>query len=302
MHDVILDTVLANGSPDVYQAFLGSLLSGIFGRKDAKRAARLAEEAAKVPLVSTNVANLAEMNKQAIANGYNPMTILNAGGLSAFSTTTTTGHNAMAAAQARGAVPSFGSVLTGAIGKTIDSITGSLFKSALPASAGMGASYFPPAPSADFGMAGALGWNTGSTVSAQRGGAIASPAFKSSRLATNAGAPMLPAFDRPQTVNPWVQYGVDPSTGGAEPFAQRYGESELVETIAGVYAGWDDIWYNVTGMTSQERYKAMGQPVAKVANNAFDSVKAGVLARNPKKDVLSFGKAAFEFFEPWMGP
>jgi len=299
MYDIVLDALLNNGGPEIQQAFFGSLISALFGRKEAKRNAKLMEEAAKVPLVSTNVANLAEMNKAAIENGYNPMTVLNAGGLSAFSKTTTTGHNAMAAAQARAAVPSFGSVLAGAVGSTLDSLTGSLFKSALPTSK----SYFPPAPSADFGMAGALGWNSGGgRVSANAGGAFASPAFKSARLATNAGAPMLPAFDAPETVNPWVQYGVDPTTGGAAPFTQRYGESELVEMVAGVYAGWDDIWYNVTGMTSQERYKTLGQPVAKVVTNAFDSVKAGALTRDPKKDFNTFGKAAFEFFEPWMGP
>jgi len=299
MRDIILDFLLNSGGPEIHQAFLGSLISGIFGRKDAKRNAKLMEEAAKVPLVTNNVANLADMNKAAIENGYHPMTILNAGGLSAFSTTTTTGHNAMAAAQAKAAVPSFGSVLAGAVGSTLDTITGSLFKSALPTSK----SYFPPAPSADFGMAGALGWNTGrGSITANAGASFAAPAFKSARLATNAGAPMMPEFKPPETTNPWVQYSVDPTTGGAAPFTQRYGESELVEMVAGVYAGWDDIWYNVTGMTSDERYKTMGQPVAKAVTNAFDSVKAGALTRDPKKDFNSFGKAAFDFFEPWMGP
>jgi len=299
MHDVIFDALLANGAPEMHHAFLGALIGGLLGRKDAKRNARRMEEAAKIPLVSTNVANLAEMNKAALENGYNPMTILQAGGLSAFSTTTTTGHNAMAAAQARAAVPSVGSVIAGAIGGTLDNLAGSLFKSALPTSK----SYFPPAPSADFGMAGALGWTSGGGKPSASFSAVSGvPSFKSARLATNAGAPMLPNFAPADTVNPWVQYGVDPTTGGAEPFANRYGESELVEMVAGVYAGWDDIWYNVTGMTSQERYKSMGQPIAKNVTNAFDSVKAGVLTRDPKKDTLSFGKAVFEFFEPWMGP
>jgi len=299
MHDVIFDALLVNGAPEMHHAFLGALIGGLFGRKDAKRNAKLMEEAAKVPLVSTNVANVAEMNKAAIANGYNPMTLLQAGGLSAFSTTTTTGHNAMAAAQARAAVPSVGSVIAGAIGGTLDNLAGSLFKSALPNSK----SYFPPAPSADFGMAGALGWTSGGAKPTASFSALSGvPSFKSARLATNAGAPMMPEIKAPETTNPWRTYNIDPTVPGAEAFETRYGDSEIAQTYVFALTGFDDLWYNVTGMTSEERHKAMGQPIARNVTNAFDSVKAGVLTRDPKKDTLSFGKAVFEFFEPWMGP
>jgi len=293
--------------PEVHTAFLGSLISGIFARKQAKKNAELMAKAAKVPVVTSHTVDLAKMNQTAIDNGYHPMTLLNAGGLSAFTTTSTTGMNAMAAAAAQGAVPSMGSVFSGALSSTIDAFAGSVFKGfgSLGSSGTMGAEYFPPAPSkGGGGMAAALGWDATSRSAGGGSSAVGASYSAASRLATSAkGAPMMPSIEAPETTNPWRQYNIDPTVAGAEAFETRYGDSEIASTLAWGLTGFDDLWYNVTGMTSLDRNKKFGQPVARAATNAFDTIKAGVMSRPPASSGFNaLGKAVFEFVDPWFGP
>lgn len=301
--------LLQSAPLEIHQAFLGSLLSGIFGRKDAKKAAKLAEEAAKVPLVTTNTADVAAMNKAALDNGYNPMTLLQAGGLSAFSTSTTTGHNAMAAAAARGAVPSFGSVLAGAAESTLNAFTGNVFSSfASSLGTGFGASYFPPAPTGktDMGMGAALGWGTPTRGSASGGFATSGVSYaKSSRLASapgKPGSPMMPEIEAPKTQNPWGMFNIDPTVAGAEAFETRYGDSEIASTLAWGLTAWDDFWYNTTGMTSAQRRETFGRPVVNSATNAAEVIKQSVGTRTPKSDFMAVGAALWDWADPWFGP
>lgn len=307
MHDLIYDAVMATGAPEIHQAFLGSLISGIFARKDAKRNAKLMAEAAKVPVVTSHEFDAAGMNKSAIDNGYNPLTYLKMGLASAFTKTSVTGQGAMAAAAAAGAVPSFGSVMAGAFGSTLDALAGNAFRNF----GSLGKDYFPPAPSPDMGMASAMGWNTIGRTSGGGSSVVGARYAGGATLAANSfgrvgkvgdGRPMYPEVEAPKTQNPYARYGIDPTSPGATAWQERYGDSEIMSMIGGGLTAWDDIWYNVTGMTSDERYKSLGQPVAKTVTNAFDSIKAGALSRDTRKDSHSFGKAAFEFFEPWMGP
>jgi len=296
---------MATGAPEMHTAFLGSLISGIFARNDAKKNAKLMAEAAKVPVVTTHEFDGAGMNADAIKNGYNPLTYLKMGLASAFTKTSVTGQGAMAAAAAAGAVPSFGSVLAGAVGSTLDSLAGAAFRNM----GSMGKDYFPPAPSPDMGMASAMGWNAISRSSGGGSSAVGAKFGATSMLASagrvgkpGSGASMYPEIEQPKTQNPHSRFFIDPTSAGAAAYEERYGDSELASMWAGGVTAMDDFWYNVTGMTSDDRYKAYGQPVAKAVTNAFDSIKAGALSRDTRKDVNSFGKAAFEFFEPWMGP
>lgn len=303
--DDILWMSFSATDPSLHLGFLGSLISGIFGRKDAKKKARLMEEAAKVPIVTTPTLNLGGLVKDAEAHGFHPQTILNAGGLASYTSTSVTGTGAMAAAEARGNVPSFGSVLSGALGSTIDSLAGSMF-SGLSGGTGFGKNFFPNAPMPDMGMSAALGWSAPSAPRIAAGGGLRggyTNSGSSSYGGTGAlgrGQPMLPEVVRPETQNPWKRFNIDYTSPGAAAFEERYGDSELYSMLGGVLTTADDFWYNVTGMTSDDRYKKMGQPISKYATNAFDSVKAGVLTRDPKSDFMSFGDAVFEWFEPWM--
>lgn len=300
---VFSDLVLAV-DPPVQQAFLGALIGGIFGRSKAKKqaaaaeeAARIAEEQSKVPMVTEqeHTVDLAGMNAAAIAAGYNPMTLLMAGGLSGFTTSksTTTGHNAMAVAEAKGtalqaraSVPSFGEVLAGSAGSVLDGmVSGGLSAKT------RGTSYFPPAPQAVspvVGIASALGIGKPGFGAAGGGGAQFGVA-----ATMGSGAPMTPVIKAPETVNPWRRFKIDPTSPGADAFTQRYGEGELSETLAFGLTAWDDVWYNTTGMTSDERYNSFGKPVVNGAKSAIDSVKTGVMSSDPKAAALSVGGAVW---------
>lgn len=236
--------------------FLGALISGIFARKDAKKAAKAAAEAAKIPMVTTtdHVVDLLGMNKSAMEAGYNPMTILNAGGLSAFTktTNTTTGHNAMAAAQAQGAVPSMGSVFSNAFAGTIDSLAGSVFKAVLP-EAPMSKNYFPPAPSSGMGMAEAMGWNTlaktpgGSTMGTQG----ANYATGSGKVPKGLGLPLTAQGGEKTVTNPYQVAWVDPTVADGETFETRY--ADLGSNAAVPYIAYQDYVTNMTGLNTTQR-------------------------------------------------
>lgn len=246
--------------------FLGALIGGIFARKDAKKAAKLAAEAAKVPQVTTSehVLDLKAMNAAAIEAGYNPQTILNAGGMSAFTKTTqtTTGHNAMAAAQAAGAVPSMGSVFAGAVGSTLDAMTASTFKAMAP----MSTSYFPPAPK--MGMAKAMGWEdviTGTSGGGKAGGGGAR-VLATSAMSAKAGMPQTPTIETPTVTNPHNRYAVDPTIRDADAFSARYGEPG--EWASAPWIVYNDTMYNLTGTTNADRNSnpnAVGDQMAKNA-------------------------------------
>lgn len=233
--------------------FLGSLISGIFARSAAKKAAKAAEEAAKIPVVTetSHEVDLIGMNNKAIEAGYNPMTILNAGGLSAFTKTknVTTGQNAMAAAQAKAAVPSMGSVFAGAIGSTLDNLTASVFQAAAPLSK----DYFPPAPPKVVGMADALGWNT---LAKTAGGAkvAGSSGFvtgMNGKQATVLGNPMVPEAGEVTVTNPWAVQKVDPHFRDAEGVETR--SSDVVSNGYGVWVTMHDWMYDQTGISYPDR-------------------------------------------------
>lgn len=299
MHE-LMQVLLTTTSLETHHAFLGALIGGLLGRSQAKKNARLMAEAAKVPLVTSHKVDLEGMNKAAIDAGYNPMTVLNAGGMAGWTTTTQTGHNAMAAAQAAGAVPSVGSVFAGALSGTIDALAGAAFKAVAP----MSRDYYPPAPSKSGGMAQALGW-TGGTA---RAGGAASPVgatyTAAARLGTLAsGAPQYPEIEQPKTQNPYRMFHIDPTDPGAAAMEERLGDSELASMVAFGLTGFNDLLYNVTGTTSEERYNRFTKPLAQAAANSFDSIKAGIMSRarpEPKDAYKSVGKEVFNFFEPWM--
>lgn len=278
MNADLLQTLVLVEPP--HYAFLGALIGGLLGRSDAKKAARAAAEAAKVPIVTSHTVDLKGMNAAAIEAGYNPMTILNAGGLSGWTTTSTIGHNAMAAAQAKGAVPSIGSVISGALSSTIDSLAGAAFKSMAP----MSSSYFPPAPTPDLGMAGALGWgkmqNTAGGGNAGGGGLQfrTTPTLSSSKV----GAYMAPTQEAGEVVNPHSVLSIDPTAQAAEAWETYYSEP-------GGYVGMMDnikntLIYSATGITKAYRETMYGGAIAQLKKGALST--DAITARIKEVDML----------------
>lgn len=248
-----IDTYAENPFGQRNEYFLGALIGGLFARSAAKKAAKAAEEAAKVPVVTetSHTVDLLAMNAKAIEAGYNPMTLLNAGGLSAFTTTKniTTGQNAMAAAQAKAAVPSMGSVFAGALGGALDSLTSTVFQAAAP----MSKDYFPPAPTRSMGMAEALGWKTlGNTPAGSRvSGAMQFASGMAGSPPKGLGSPVVPQQGERTVTNPYNKALVDPTVGDAEGHETRGGD--IASSAAGAWIYYNDYLYNMTGTTNDQR-------------------------------------------------
>lgn len=253
LHEKLMSSTTAHQSSCEPCEFLGaliggavSLIGGMSARKDAKKRDAAAAEAAKVPVVSeaetSHTLDLAGMVKASLANGFNPMAILGAGGLSAFtksfSKTTTTGQNAMAAVPT---APSMGSVISGALSTGFN-----IYREDAAAAKAAATSYFPPAPSP--GMARPL----------SAAGFAGLPAMSSSLGKASSGAGVL-AANLPATwetgvakvTNPNRVMKVDPSFSDAETSADRYGD--IAEEIAGARNFIADTLYNATGETFQAR-------------------------------------------------
>lgn len=254
-------------------AFLGaliggavSLVGGIAGRKDAKKRDKAAAEAAKVPVVTSHTVDLPGLVRQAEEAGFNPQTILNAGGLSAFTTTTTTGQNAMAAVPT---APSMGSVLAGAAGTAFN-----IYREDMQTKAAA-LSSFPPAPK--MGMAEALGWTPAGGKAT--GGGAAFGAVPT--LARNGGAPVQKAMGKYNgapvpfevgevtVTNPHTTAYVDPTISDAELEETRYGDSELNATISFIERKYADTVYNLTGSTVAGRNR--------VYSNAWNAVRGAAM-------------------------
>lgn len=131
------------GTPNIEHQFLGALLgagaslvSGLFGRSDAKKkekaqkkqtqqAIDMALEAEKVPVITetSSSIDIAKMRNEAEKAGFNPLSVLRAGGLSGYINTynKVTGEKAGLAAQLLAGspvpepAPSLGSVFAGAL-------------------------------------------------------------------------------------------------------------------------------------------------------------------------------------------
>lgn len=278
-----------------YHAFLGALIGGaisLFGglsaRKDAKKRDAAAAEAAKVPVeteqrVSHRV-DLPALVAQSQAAGFNPMTILNAGGLSAFTETeqwtSTTGQNAMAAVPT---APSFGTVLAGAASTAFN-----IAREDMQAAKTAALSSFPPAPRMD--MATALGWSAGGGV-AGGGGAQ----FRASPSLHADGRPIKGSIETPTVTNPHTSAYVDPSLPDAEMSETRYGDSEILSMLTGGYTIYSDLVYNLTGSTNAGRNAVYGKAYDAVKgayNNAASylrGVSGGVLSQT-KKPKVRFGR------------
>lgn len=246
------------------QAFLGALLGagaslvgGLFARSDAKKRDKAAAEAAKVPVVTSHKVDLPGLVSSAEAAGFNPLTILNAGGLSAFTTTTTTGQNAMAAVPT---APSFGSVLSGAVGKGIDIYREDAQRAADRQVAAL--SSFPAAPRLD--MASIFARTAGGGKAG--GGGVQFGAVPSLTSGANDGRPLSFTYEQSSVTNPHTSAYVDPTLADAETSETRYGDSELLSMATGAYTLYSDLVYNLTGSTNAGRNA--------VYSNAWEAVRS----------------------------
>jgi len=227
-----------------------SLASGLMGRADAKKRDRAAAEAAKVPVVTSHKLDLKGMNQAAIEAGYNPMTILQAGGMSAFTTTSTTGQNAMAAVPT---APSVGSVFAGAAMSAFD-----IYRDDQKTAAAA-ATYFPPAPVQGTPFSGAV----------VRGGAFSSGGFAggAKTVANPYGYEQKQASQTKSM--PWL-LDTDTKFADTEAIETEYGEP--ISWVYGVGKLWANTLKTATGMSSDERAAMFTRGFDKAGSLAVDAV------------------------------
>lgn len=222
-----------------------SLVSGLFGRKKDK------------PQVTTtsHEVDLGRLVSESIANGFNPRSILNAGGLSAYTKTTSTGTGGP------------GSGGTSAIGH-IANAAGTAFNVFREDAAAKQAalSVFPDAPTNS--MSSALGWSRapamGRTVSSvpsikQGGGTLSASkglvmTGGNSVVKPEAGGQVKPTYEAPTITNPYQVGGglVDPGFVDAEMYETRNGDSILNYPYM-LRVKLNDEAYNFTGLTNKQR-------------------------------------------------
>lgn len=240
-----------------------------------------------------------QMMKDAEAAGFNPVTWVNAGGLSAYSrnvttsdygstvTTTRTGHNAGIVAQIKASL-----------------MSPQLFQ--------MQSSQVPLVPNATqaIGQAGQAAVNTfaqqdamqqsqdfqremlsmsldayAKRAQSNKFGMV--PNFSTSGGATVKGSPGLTGItgrtqplelgDNPTVTNPnaphWLFPLVDPTYPDVKTMTDREGESEFFETFNSGMSKLNDMIYNITGLTSKERAERYGKPVLDFFKSMGVSIK-----------------------------
>lgn len=288
-------------------AFLGaligggiSLIGGLLGRKDAKKkdkkakkeadiankkaeeenkkAEERAEKASKTPVITKTASkvDLKGLVTAAEKAGFNPVTFLNSGALSAFTSTTskTTGSNAGALTNvgyipptfAPQTAPSTGSVIAGALGTAFNIAREDGLFQAKPS-----VSSFPSAPKPGWAQAMPQMFSPASSNFVTR-------ATMSSKNKTSPvdGRPLTPSVETPTMTNPHTDWYVDPTVPDAEMLESRYGDSELLSTAGFVHRGYADLVYNLTGSTSAGRGKVYDWMWQK----ATGALKAGVRMAN----------------------
>lgn len=241
-----------------------SLAGGLFGRSDAKKKDRIAaanhlaaveeaKRAALVPVVTTTRAgvNLKRLVSDAMGAGFNPMSILNAGGLGsyAYGKTSTTGQNAGLPAQIMAnaptpTAPSVGSVIAGAASNAYN-----IYREDAAAKTAALASY-PAAPQPNTGWAQVLGM--GASQSGLSVPVLSAGVPTLGKAGVLAGSmPSHFEADTAKVSNPHGTALIDDGYANADSFADRYGD--IAEEIFGARNAVVDTLANLYGKTQAER-------------------------------------------------
>lgn len=240
----------------------GSLLGGLFGSKKQK---------------VSNEIDYVKMAQNAEKAGFNPLSALRAGGGAGF--TTTTSHPGLSAW-----APAFAGAANAAADFADEYATKNdpLMIRRNKAETALMELQLEQANKDGrvVGFGGSPQRVIGQRVDAQRGGKIGASAGPLGNGITGDAIPEKWENGDITVTNPYRSGKVDPTVPDVAPKQERYGESEIFEFIDGVTGRFNDLWYNVTGKTRDERYK-MG--VGKVLHKVEQSrQRAHNTARNLK--------------------
>lgn len=252
------DIIMLPGA-ETQTAFLLNLIGGLFARSDAKKRDRAAAEAAKVPVVTTHKVDLKGMVREGMEAGFNPMSILMNGGMAGWTTTSTTGQNAMAAVPT---APSVGSVIAGAAIKTVDDLrSDGWFRAPSPEYAAqtlptIGGGYAPTGALSAMSFGGKVGNGGQATVNAGNnpfGFELKTPTVTES----------IPGLLKS-----------DPYWADAESVTAEY--EDLISMPYGVWKLYQNTLMTVTGKSKVERdkvYQDLSKKAGAAVTNAYDSVR-----------------------------
>ena len=221
---------------------VGSILGGLLGGSESSSGKK--KSVTRSRSTTKHTVRLGQLVKQAERAGFNPLTVLNAGGLAAFTKTHTVGLSKTKEKFS---------------GTSQSSSPGAAVAGALNAVGGM---MQPEGNALSENAAGAWQAPTGqpagadelALVNAQLSSAepILRPPVSSTFKAQpqlgggSDGTPMQPTFEAPTVTNPFPKDSgikVDPTVPDAEMWQTRYGE--LGEYLGGVYVGANDIQKNL---------------------------------------------------------
>lgn len=265
-----------------------SLVSGLFGRSSAKKKAAAeakahaeqkaeakaaADVAMATPLIrdtstsSSNALDLKRLVSEAMANGFNPMSIINAGGLSSYTSTQTDtseftmGHNATAGLQAvlgvgaapTANIPSVGSIVAGALSDGYQQYRSDSRENAQRASQAAG--YFPPAPVPSFSDI-LRGGGTLTSATGQR--AVGNSLYEVKQAGQTSSMPWL--------------LKTDPGFADAEAVETEYGENFLVSMPYSLVKLGANAAYSIFGKTAGERHAMYADMFNATVSSAYKTL------------------------------
>lgn len=245
---------------------IGSIVGGLLGGDSSQRTKEKSKSKVRSKSTSRSTGNLGRMVRAAERNGFNPLTLLRAGGLSAYSTVTNDSYS-VTKSKSKGKNNTSSSAPLGAgiagafqsVGSAISEAAGSQqAQSAADAWQGLRTVSNPGYNKAleyDLIQAQLGGISSPGGVTAD-GGNPRYPASSTSYTAKpmlglsgdgSDGRSRIPTYEQPTVTNPFPSgWGikVDPTVPDAAAWEERYGGSELAETAAGVIVGASDVAAN----------------------------------------------------------
>lgn len=280
----------------------GSILGGLLGGEERQNSRGRSKS--KTRSTTTNDVHLRRMVRTAERNGFNPLTLLRAGGLAAFTDTTTTGTS-KTRSRSRGSSSSstpLGAGIAGAasaIGGALDSGPSMESQSAANAWATPANAPIPATnPRAEMNLLQAqLGGVQHGTLGTQPSVPVSStftanPVLSSNPAVGSDGTAMQPTYEAPEIMNPFPKdtgLKVDPGAPNASAFAERYGEPG--DWLGGVYLGWRDLKYNVLEANKDplgdaQRYGAYQKSLTDkaISTNVWDPPAISSFVRPVTKD------------------
>lgn len=278
----------------------GSILGGLLGGETSQRTREKTKSKSRTRSTSTSDANLGRLVRDAERNGFNPLTVLRSGGLSAYSTVNNSGYS-VTKSNSRGKNNSSSSAPLGAgIAGAFQTIGGAMADSGPSPESGAAADAWQglryandpvAAKSQEFDLVqaqlrdarvGAVSEDGGNpTVPASSTYYTRTPALKMS--GGSDGGSMQPTFEAPTVTNPWPTRSgikVNPNVPDVSAFEERYGESEIMSTIAGAGTLAGDI-YN-----SLPTWKQSVADLQKDIDTVVVSPYRDLIARGNQWDVL----------------